>query len=770
MVQREVNDNYCVLNVAGVKDSVHVSGKKQDLNPSPVTSKSETVFLHVNSFVANVPSVTGLPQKKGVNPNYCHNHTEIKYVKCVSCIGHLSSAITVTNVPTVVINPPVGARLQQFWQKWEALGLSPKVVTILREGYTLPFGFIRSPRSPTVISSYVNPQRQSHLLEALYQLTNKNAVEPKLTGLLQPAIFGTQTQQLVDTYPGPQHLEHLPKHRVVQNGDPRDNKDLPPARGVGHLHRLQGRILPYTNSQSVQEIHAFSHPGSVLPVQSPTLWPVHSANGVHSGDQRGQTDGFTEGYKNPPVTRRLVHESHIPPNLSPAYTDLGSSLSRTSLAGERGEVRTLPKTGFQLRRLPVRPQGGQGQTHTRAFTDLNRQDIVNSVRSGVPRLAVHIPHRTSATEKQVHLGRLYMRPIRWHLKNNWRVPESLEKVIPVPRSLHPHLRWWLEESNVLPGQPLHPQKHALQIFTDASKEGWGAHLNERTARGTWSVPESKLHINHLKLKAVFLALKEFQDLCSNNIVLVATDNTTVVAYINKEGGDEVGLPVCPTVENPVLVHQETGNSQGTSHPRPAERDSRQAIQTWLDHSNAMVPSPRGFQSYMLPVAPAKSGPVFHQIQQQTTIVCVTSSGPQAWAVDALSLSWENLDPYAFPPAAKVVEKLQDYPCNRIILIAPGWPNMPWFCDLVAMSSQIPLCLPNLVSQPFNQTLHRNLLNLNLHAWLLEPQQSRSRDSLRQWQHELRLLKEDQPDPSMRQSGPFLQSGASVIRWTSGHHL
>ena len=51
--------------------------------------------------------------------------------------------------------------------------------------------------------------------------------------------------------------------------------------------------------------------------------------------------------------------------------------------------------------------------------------------------------------------------------------------------------------------------------------------------------------------------------------------------------------------------------------------------------------------------------------------------PQAWAVDALSLSWENLDPYAFPPAAilgKVVEKLQDYPCNRIILIAPGCPG------------------------------------------------------------------------------------------------
>ena len=89
-----------------------------------------------------------------------------------------------------------------------------------------------------------------------------------------------------------------------------------------------------------------------------------------------------------------------------------------------------------------------------------------------------------------------------------------------------------------------PNKHALQIFTDASIEGWGAHLNEHTAGGTGSLPGSKLHINYLELKAVFLALKEFQDLCSNKIVLVATDNSTVVSYINKEGGMRSG-PLVP---------------------------------------------------------------------------------------------------------------------------------------------------------------------------------------------------------------------------------
>ena len=57
----------------------------------------------------------------------------------------------------------------------------------------------------------------------------------------------------------------------------------------------------------------------------------------------------------------------------------------------------------------------------------------------------------TATGKQVHLGPLHRRPIQWHLTNIWRVPELLEMVIPIPRSLHPHLQWWLQEDNVLAG-------------------------------------------------------------------------------------------------------------------------------------------------------------------------------------------------------------------------------------------------------------------------------------------------------------------------------
>ena len=110
------------------------------LNPTPVLARDKKVTLNLNVdfCVANAHIVTGLPQKKSVNPNACQLYTEIKYVKDVSCVGHLSSVNLVTNAPPVVMDPPVGARLHKSWEKWEALCSSPKVVTTLREGYTPP--------------------------------------------------------------------------------------------------------------------------------------------------------------------------------------------------------------------------------------------------------------------------------------------------------------------------------------------------------------------------------------------------------------------------------------------------------------------------------------------------------------------------------------------------------------------------------------------------------------------------------------------------------
>ena len=120
-----------------------------------------------------------------------------------------------------------------------------------------------------------------------------------------------------------------------------------------HLHRFQGCLFPHTDTGTIQEISKISRGGSDIPIQGSALWSVHSTLGVHCGSKGGETDGHAQGYKDPPIPRRLVGEGFIPPNLSPTHSGSRKNMPKTGLAGERREVGAGAQTGFQFCRLPV---------------------------------------------------------------------------------------------------------------------------------------------------------------------------------------------------------------------------------------------------------------------------------------------------------------------------------------------------------------------------------------------------------------------------------
>ena len=99
-------------------------------------------MCHVEScinVVNPVPIVTihGQPQRKGLSPGRGLNR--IKLVKGVSCANQCLSAPSVLNVPHVATEISFGGRLQSFWQVWQRLGSNPRVVSVLRDDYHLPF-------------------------------------------------------------------------------------------------------------------------------------------------------------------------------------------------------------------------------------------------------------------------------------------------------------------------------------------------------------------------------------------------------------------------------------------------------------------------------------------------------------------------------------------------------------------------------------------------------------------------------------------------------
>ena len=105
-------------------------------------------------------------------------------------------------------------------------------------------------------------------------------------------------------------------------------------------------------------------------------------------------------------TRRLVGQSQIPPNLFPEYTDHNSYLSGCRLASERGEIiRTGPQTSIQFRRLPVRPERQQGQTHPRALTDPYSKDPRTTGWTDLSGLAADVPHRSVESHQKTSTPR-----------------------------------------------------------------------------------------------------------------------------------------------------------------------------------------------------------------------------------------------------------------------------------------------------------------------------------------------------------------------------
>ena len=173
-------------------------------------------------------------------------------MKNVSCVDQLCSVKHVPNFQTVSQDLPVGAK--------PVLGYlgSPggwsKTLTNAERGLHPPFRTKPNlTRSATIISCYVSDHRNLYLIEALHQLINKNAVELVKSLGFYNRLFLVRKES-VEAYTGSRQPQQIPQGRKIQNGDIRNNKDLPQNRGVGNVHRLQGCLLPHTNCKPAQEV------------------------------------------------------------------------------------------------------------------------------------------------------------------------------------------------------------------------------------------------------------------------------------------------------------------------------------------------------------------------------------------------------------------------------------------------------------------------------------------------------------------------------------
>ncbi|XP_056093378.1 uncharacterized protein LOC130072339 [Rhinichthys klamathensis goyatoka] len=143
----------------------------------------------------------------------------------------------------------------------------------------------------------------------------------------------------------------------------------------------------------------------------------------------------------------------------------------------------------------------------------------------------------ASSTQVVPLGLLRMRAfMKWVLSLHFSPIRDLCRSVTVTRACSATLRHWERENFYARGTPLGAVTMRKVVTTDASLTGWGATQEGRTVNGLWPNRLRSAHINYLELLTIWKALNHFLPRLQGHHVLVRCDNTTAVAYINRQGG------------------------------------------------------------------------------------------------------------------------------------------------------------------------------------------------------------------------------------------
>lgn len=626
---------------------------------------------------------------------------------------------------------PVGGRLQAFHQQWESMGAEKFVVKMLREGYRLRFHTapMLSER-PCVPSDSRNPQRDQLIQDQLDILLQKQAIEVVPGPSWDPGFYS--------------RLFTVPK----PNGKVRPIIDLKILN--------KNLIIPRFKMESIQTIWTSLTPGSwTFSIDMSDAYfhvPIHKASRrylrmYHRGvvyQFRALPFGLSTA---PWVFTRVVTQVKVLVQLQGihlmCYLDdwlvqvltyqlgLIQSQYMTNLCQALGFLINWEKSEL----VPSQTFNYIGARWNLITSKVFPLDINLVKMKSVVSHFLQEPNQTARSWQSligtlnsmyrfITWGRIYLRPLQWHLLSVWSQHKDPPfQIIVVPQSLHQYLNWWLQRSIDPEGVSLLPLEYNYHLYTDASGIGWGGHAEGVDVNGPWSGRERTLFINVLEMRAVINSLIALQPQ-ERTLILVASDNRTVVSYVNRMGGTKSWSMMEETYDLFSLCIQKDWRIRARYIPGHLN-----CIADQLSRTGQPLPT----EWSLNPLALERIFRTWHRPQldlfatrYNKKLDAFVSPSPDAEAVgvDGLTFPIDGLDLYAYPPRtimSSFLHRFQRAKSCSAIVIASLWPNQPWYPLLRQLAVEPPIPLPaweTLITQPISGKPHPLPSTLNLHAWKL----------------------------------------------------
>ena len=380
-------------------------------------------------------------------------------------------------------NDCLGSRLQQYAKVWHNLHVHPRVVGLLNEGYLLPFK-IRPKLSkiPLILSHYRNAHKEKILTDTVQDLLQKGAI----TKVLDPITPGFYSRVFLVPKPNQKwrpviDLSLLNHHLIVtkfkmetaeiirkslKKGEWVTSIDIKDAYLHVPIHKKAQKYLRFQTKQGVYQFVSLPFGIATAPHEFTLLAKevklLARSRGLkmhqYLDDWLLRSDSREKSVQD---TQRLLN----------LVQSLGWLVNFDK--SELTPSQRLDFLGyhFDLEKGLVFPTSKSLEKLALIVASLKR-NLYISARSLMSLIGLLV-----SLEKTVPLGRLHIRPFQWHLKNHWKWPQSLDKIIPVTTGLLKHLKWWESPQNLMRGSPLHHIEHTvslLQILQTKVRElTWG---------------------------------------------------------------------------------------------------------------------------------------------------------------------------------------------------------------------------------------------------------------------------------------------------------
>ena len=287
------------------------------------------------------------------------------------------------------------------------------------------------------------------------------------------------------------------------------------------------------------------------------------------------------------------------------------------------------------------------------------------------------------------------------------------------------LRWWSEPDNLLVGTPFTTPAPDVTITSDASNEGWGATFEGRTMAGRWRGEHEGKHINWLEMEAVRLTLHHNFKRWRGKTLRFLIDNSTTVAYINKQGGthsqemnDLTRKLLTLALRNRITITAFHLAGERNVVADLLSRQNQVCKNEWrLDAATFSWIQTRSM------FGPATVDLFANQLNHQLPRYGSPHHDPNAILVNALVAPWPCKEVlYAFPPTnilEVVLARVREQRPAALLLVAPATPTATWFPTLVRVAARHrPLPTTLQLSQPHWDHKHPDPLSARLELWMI----------------------------------------------------